>query len=174
MRNATITKIRPRDYMVDLYENGSWIDGRRGTRGEVEQIANKFVNWKQTPQRFIMAQYFLFYQGKEALIEKSVGVFFSFWCNNRLDNCPVSRYNDYVVYEKELKLMTNTESNYVYTLDDLYRIFQQTEASSDRVSLLREWEGMNLPYLINWDGIISRIHVIQGLDIYRISRYIGI
>ena len=55
MRNATITKIRPRDYMVDLYENGSWIDGRRGTRGEVEQIANKFINWKQTPQRFIMA-----------------------------------------------------------------------------------------------------------------------
>ena len=54
-RNATITKIRPRDYMVDLYENGSWIDGRRGTRGEVEQIANKFINWKQTPQRFIMA-----------------------------------------------------------------------------------------------------------------------
>ena len=56
--------------------------------------------------------------------------------------------------------MTNTESNYVYTLDDLYRIFQQTEASSDRVALLREWEGMNLPYRINWDGIISRIHVI--------------
>jgi hypothetical protein len=53
-RNATITKIRPRDYMVDLYENGSWIDGRRGTRGEVEQIAAKFINWKQTPQRFIM------------------------------------------------------------------------------------------------------------------------
>ena len=83
-----------------------------------------------------------------------------FFFRFRLDNCPVSRYNDYVVYEKELKLMTNTESNYVYTLDDLYRIFQQTEASSDRVSLLREWEGMNLPYLINWDGIISRIHVI--------------
>jgi hypothetical protein len=55
MRNATITKIRPRDYMVDLYENGSWIDGRRGTRGEVEQIAAKFVNWKQAPQRFIMS-----------------------------------------------------------------------------------------------------------------------
>ena len=55
MRNATITKIRTGNYMVDLYENGSWIDGRRGTRGEVEKIAAKFVNWKQAPQRFIMS-----------------------------------------------------------------------------------------------------------------------
>lgn len=54
-RTATIFKIRPRDYMVDLYENGSWIDGRRGTRGEVEQIASTFINWKRPPQRFIMA-----------------------------------------------------------------------------------------------------------------------
>ena len=39
-RNATITKIRPRDYMVDLYENGSWIDGRRGgaDREQVRQL----------------------------------------------------------------------------------------------------------------------------------------
>jgi hypothetical protein len=79
-------------------------------------------------------------------------MFFSFWCNNRLDNCPVSRYNDYVVYEKELKLMT---SNYVYTLQDLYKMFQQAEAS-EKVQLLTQWEGMNLPYLINWEKIIQR------------------
>jgi hypothetical protein len=70
----------------------------------------------------------------------------------RLDNCPVSRYNDYVVYEKELKLMT---SNYVYTLQDLYKMFQQAEAS-EKVQLLKEWQAMNLPYLINWDKIIQR------------------
>lgn len=78
-----------------------------------------------------------------------------FFMNKRLDNCPVSRYNDYVVYEKELKLMTNTESNYVYTLDDVYRIFQQA-ANGERLGLLREWQAMNLPYLINWDKIIQR------------------
>jgi hypothetical protein len=77
-----------------------------------------------------------------------VGVFFRF----RLDNCPVSRYNDYVVYEKELKLMT---SNYVYTLQDLYKMFQQAEAS-EKVQLLTQWEGMNLPYRINWEKIIQR------------------
>ena len=77
-RNATITKIRPRDYMVDLYENGSWIDGRRGTRGEVEQIAAKFVNWKQAPQRFIMSQHLAAGVAPEAPTEKSVGVFFYF------------------------------------------------------------------------------------------------
>lgn len=75
--------------------------------------------------------------------------------HKRLDNCPVSRYNDYVEYEKELKLMTNTESNYVYTLDDVYRIFQQA-ANEERLGLLREWQAMNLPYLINWDKIIAR------------------
>jgi hypothetical protein len=79
-------------------------------------------------------------------------MFFSFWCNIWLDNCPVSRYNDYVVYEKELKLMT---SNYVYTLQDLYKMFQQAEAS-EKVQLLTQWEGMNLPYRINWDKIIQR------------------
>jgi hypothetical protein len=77
-----------------------------------------------------------------------VDVFFVLW----LDNCPVSRYNDYVVYEKELKLMT---SNYVYTLQDLYKMFQQAEAS-EKVQLLKEWQAMNLPYNINWDNLISR------------------
>jgi hypothetical protein len=75
-----------------------------------------------------------------------------FFFRFRLDNCPVSRYNDYVVYEKELKLMT---SNYVYTLQDLYKMFQQAEAS-EKVQLLTQWEGMNLPYRINWDKIIQR------------------
>jgi hypothetical protein len=79
-----------------------------------------------------------------------VGVFFHF----RLDNCPVSRYNDYVVYEKELKLMTDT--NYVYTLEDLYKMFQQEEWIDVKVQLLKEWQAMNLPYLINWDKLISR------------------
>lgn len=57
-------------------------------------------------------------------------------------------------YEKE-KIMTITESNYVYTLDDVYRMFQQAKAS-ERVQLLREWEAMNLPYRINWDKLISK------------------
>ena len=76
MRNATITKIRTGNYMVDLYENGSWIDGRRGTRGEVEKIASKFINWKPTPQRFIMSQHLTAGVAPEASTEKSVGVFF--------------------------------------------------------------------------------------------------
>jgi hypothetical protein len=46
-------------------------------------------------------------------------------------------------------------SNYVYTLQDLYKMFQQAEAS-EKVQLLTQWEGMNLPYLINWDNLISR------------------
>ena len=50
--------------------------------------------------------------------------------------------------------MTNTESNYVYTLDDVYRIFQQA-ANGERLGLLREWQAMNLPYQINWDNLIS-------------------
>ena len=79
-----------------------------------------------------------------------VGCFFILW----LDNCPVSRYNDYVVYEKELKLMTDT--NYVYTLEDLYKMFQQEEWIDVKVQLLKEWQAMNLPYLINWDKLISR------------------
>jgi hypothetical protein len=48
-----------------------------------------------------------------------------------------------------------TDTNYVYTLQDLYKMFQQAEAS-EKVQLLTEWEGMNLPYLINWDKIIQR------------------
>ena len=77
MRNATITKIRTGNYMVDLYENGSWIDGRRGTRGEVEQIANKFINWKRTPMsRFIMSQHLTAGVAPEASTEKLVDVFF--------------------------------------------------------------------------------------------------
>lgn len=55
MRDATITKIRSDNYMVDLYENGSWIDGRRGTRVEVEKIATKFINWNTMPLRLIMS-----------------------------------------------------------------------------------------------------------------------
>ena len=46
-------------------------------------------------------------------------------------------------------------SNYEYTLEDLYKMFQQAKAS-EKVQLLTEWEGMNLPYLINWDKIIQR------------------
>jgi hypothetical protein len=95
---------------------------------------------------------FPFLLGQRSTLPAMVGCFFM---NKRLDNCPVSRYNDYVVYEKELKLMTNTESNYVYTLDDVYRIFQQA-ANGERLGLLREWQAMNLPYLINWDKIIQR------------------
>lgn len=48
-----------------------------------------------------------------------------------------------------------TDSNYVYTLQDLYKMFQQAEAS-EKVQLLREWQAMNLPYNINWDKIIQR------------------
>jgi hypothetical protein len=64
------------------------------------------------------------------------------------------RYNDYVEYEKELKLMTDT--NYVYTLQDLYKMFQQEEWTDVKVQLLREWQAMNLPYNINWDNLISK------------------
>jgi hypothetical protein len=51
--------------------------------------------------------------------------------------------------------MTNTVSNYVYTLDDVYRIFQQTD-DLGRIPLLNEWKAMNLPYLINWDNLIAK------------------
>ena len=46
--------------------------------------------------------------------------------------------------------MTN---NYVYTLQDLYKIFQQAE---DKVAQLREFQSLNLEYHINWDNLISR------------------
>ena len=51
--------------------------------------------------------------------------------------------------------MTIAESNYVYTLDDVYRIFQQTD-DLGRIPLLNEWKAMNLPYLINWDNVIAK------------------
>ena len=69
--------------------------------------------------------------------------------------------------------MTNTESNYVYTLDDLYKIFQQEEWFDVKVQLLTEWKAMNLPYRINWDNLISK-YVNQGLAIFREIGYIGI
>jgi len=46
--------------------------------------------------------------------------------------------------------MTN---NYIYTLQDLYKIFQEAE---DKVAQLREFQSLNLEYRINWDKIISR------------------
>jgi len=55
-----------------------------------------------------------------------------------------------------MKIMTITESNYVYTLDDLYKIFQEEEWFDVKVQLLREWKAMNLPYRINWDKLISK------------------
>ena len=58
--------------------------------------------------------------------------------------------------------MTN---NYIYTLQDLYKIFQQAE---DKVAQLREFQSLNLEYRINWDNLISR-YVIQGLDISAVS-----
>ena len=45
--------------------------------------------------------------------------------------------------------MTN---NYVYTLQDLYKIFQQAE---DKVAQLKEFQSLNLEYNINWDNLIS-------------------
>jgi hypothetical protein len=54
----------------------------------------------------------------------------------------------------ELKPMTNTESHYVYTLNDVYKIFQQTECHSEKFQLLTEWHSMNLPYLINWETLL--------------------
>lgn len=49
-----------------------------------------------------------------------------------------------------------TDSNYVYTLQDLYKMFQQEEWTDVKVQLLREWQAMNLPYNINWDKLISK------------------
>lgn len=47
-------------------------------------------------------------------------------------------------------------TNYVYTLEDLYKMFQQEDCIDVKVQLLKEWKAMNLPYLINWDKLISR------------------
>ena len=57
-------------------------------------------------------------------------------------------------YMKRKNVMT--DSNYVYTLQDLYKMFQQEEWTDVKVQLLTEWSGMNLPYQINWDNLIAR------------------
>ena len=59
MRDYTITKIRPGTYELDLYVHGSWVDTRRGTKGEVEKFASNYIN-KRMPQRFIMSQCYSF------------------------------------------------------------------------------------------------------------------
>ena len=41
---------------------------------------------------------------------------------------------------------------YVYTLSDVYKIFQQSE---DKVAQLREFSTLNLPYDIHWDRLIE-------------------
>ena len=61
----------------------------------------------------------------------------------------ISGIIDYVVNdEKEIKPM----SNYQYTLQDLYKIFQQAE---DKVAQLREFQNLNLEYNINWENLIK-------------------
>ena len=57
-------------------------------------------------------------------------------------------------YMKRKNVMT--DSNYVYTLQDLYKMFQQEEWTDVKVQLLKEWKAMNLPYQINWDNLIAR------------------
>jgi hypothetical protein len=54
MRDYTITKIRPGTYELDLYVNGSWVDTKRGTKGEVEKFASNYIN-RRMAQRFIMS-----------------------------------------------------------------------------------------------------------------------
>lgn len=56
-----------------------------------------------------------------------------------------------------------TDTNYVYTLNDLYVMFREardnfpiTERPGFEVKLLIEWSEMNLPYLINWENVIKR------------------
>ena len=46
--------------------------------------------------------------------------------------------------------MTNT--NYVNTLQDVYKIFQQAE---DKVAQLKEFQALNLEYRINWENLIK-------------------
>ena len=41
---------------------------------------------------------------------------------------------------------------YVYTLEDLYKIFQQAE---DKVAQLKEFQALNLEYNINWENLIT-------------------
>jgi outer membrane usher protein FimD/PapC len=55
MRDYTITKIRPGTYELDLYVNGSWVDTKRGTKGEVEKFASNYINKRMArPFRAIM------------------------------------------------------------------------------------------------------------------------
>jgi outer membrane usher protein FimD/PapC len=51
MRDYTITKIRPGTYELDLYVNGSWVDTKRGSKGEVEKFASNYIN-KRMPRPF--------------------------------------------------------------------------------------------------------------------------
>ena len=41
---------------------------------------------------------------------------------------------------------------YVYTLQDVYKIFQEAE---DKVAQLKEFQALNLEYNINWDRLIE-------------------
>lgn len=41
---------------------------------------------------------------------------------------------------------------YQYTLEDLYKIFQQAD---DKVQQLKEFKELNLDYFINWDRLIE-------------------
>ncbi len=43
-------------------------------------------------------------------------------------------------------------SNYQYTLQDVYKIFQQAE---DKVAQLKEFQDLNLEYNINWENLIK-------------------
>ena len=51
MRDYTITRIKPNDYLLDLYADGNWVAEKRGTKYEVEQYATRFIN-KHAPQPF--------------------------------------------------------------------------------------------------------------------------
>ena len=42
---------------------------------------------------------------------------------------------------------------YEYTLNDLYVMFAQAETKADKLALVQEWKGLNLPYDINWEAI---------------------
>jgi hypothetical protein len=46
---------------------------------------------------------------------------------------------------------------YEYTLNDLYVMFRQAETNSERLTLVREWAAMNLPYLINWEAVENKL-----------------
>lgn len=41
---------------------------------------------------------------------------------------------------------------YVYTLQDVYKIFQQAD---DKVQQLKDFKALNLEYNINWDRLIQ-------------------